>query len=314
MEKKKKNAGAMNYDLTHARHDRMHCLTPGLFRSLKRGERKKLKLDVTYTYGEGESVHFWGPEPLGADDLRVLQGLIAMAAVSGDLGRGIMLRRDTESTAGKQLRLFLDLQWDAIEKDAMVAKGSFRNLAYELGYTDIGGKQLKTIQASIKRLYAVSIFIEKDGKKCSSRILSEYASDEREGKLFVALNPRLAKAIAFGGKKDPETERIYQYTRIEMAEVRTLQADPARLIHQRLCGQIDPGKLKHFGLDTLCGYVWPDETNNPNTLKKRRQTIKKALAELSAAGWKVTEYTKGKWEIDRPKLTENQPPPPMERL
>ena len=30
----------------------MHCLVPGLFRSLKRGERKKLKLDVTYHYAE----------------------------------------------------------------------------------------------------------------------------------------------------------------------------------------------------------------------------------------------------------------------
>lgn len=62
------------FDLTHARHDPAHCLAPGLFRSLKRGERKRSKLDVTYTYGK-DSIRFWGPEPLGADDLRVLQGL-----------------------------------------------------------------------------------------------------------------------------------------------------------------------------------------------------------------------------------------------
>ncbi|WP_268915743.1 replication protein C, IncQ-type, partial [Aeromonas caviae] len=34
------------------RHDPAHCLAPGLFRSLKRGERKRLKLDVTYTHGD----------------------------------------------------------------------------------------------------------------------------------------------------------------------------------------------------------------------------------------------------------------------
>jgi hypothetical protein len=34
-----------------------------------------------------------------------------------------------------------------------------------------------------------------------------------------------------------------------------------------LCGWIDSGKAGRVELDTLCGYVWPDETTNPNTLK-----------------------------------------------
>ena len=299
MERKKENKIAKNYDLTHARHDRVHCLTPGLFRSLKRGDRKKLKLDVTYNYGKGESIRFWGPEPLGADDLRVLQGLVAMAAISGDNGYGIILRNDTESDIGKQLRSSLDLRWDAIEKDAMVVRGSFRNLAYELGYTDGGGKQIKNIQESIKRLYAVSIFIEKGGKMWSSRILSQYASDERESKLFVALNPRLAEAII--GKRP--------HSRIDMSEVRALQTDPARLIHQRLCGWIDPGKSACVELDTLCGYVWPNEVTNRKIVSKHRQTVKRALVELSIVGWTTMEYAKNKWEISRPTcvLTSDNP-------
>jgi hypothetical protein len=36
-------------------------------------------------------------------------------------------------------------------------------------------------------------------------------------------------------------------------------------------------------------------------MKKRRQTARKALAELAAVGWTVSEYAKGKWEISRPK-------------
>ncbi|MET3109463.1 hypothetical protein AAKU58_004320 [Oxalobacteraceae bacterium GrIS 1.18] len=53
MKKKDATVGEipMAFDLTHARHDPAHCLAPGLFRSLKRGDRKKLKLDVTYPYG-----------------------------------------------------------------------------------------------------------------------------------------------------------------------------------------------------------------------------------------------------------------------
>ena len=41
------------HSLSHVRHDPAHCLAPGLFRALKRGERKRSKLDVTYDYGDG---------------------------------------------------------------------------------------------------------------------------------------------------------------------------------------------------------------------------------------------------------------------
>ena len=249
MKQEKKGESAMSYDLTHARHDPVHCLAPGLFRSLKRGDRKRFKLDVTYIYGE-DSIHFWGPEPLGGDDLRTLQGLVAMAAISGDNGRGIMLHHDSESKAGQQLRLLLDMRWEAIEKDAMVAKGSFRQLAKEIGYAEDGGSQFRTIQESIERLWAVSVSVERGSKRQGFRILSEYASDDQKNKLFVAINPRLADAIV--GNRP--------HTRIEMAEVRLLKSDPARLIHQRLSAWIDPGKSGKIEIDTLCGYIWPDIT------------------------------------------------------
>ncbi|EHD3444945.1 replication protein C, partial [Escherichia coli O152] len=111
-----------------------------------------------------------------------------------------------------------------------------------------------------------------------------------------ALNPRIAEAIL--GHRP--------YARIDMAEVRVLQTDPARLMHQRLCGWIDPGKSGRVELDTLCGYVWPDEAN-AEAMKKRRQTARKALAELAAVGWVVNEYAKGKWEIKRPGPTATAP-------
>lgn len=55
------------HSLSHVRHDPAHCLAPGLFRALKRGERKRSKLDVTYDYGataSGSSSRGrsrWGP-------------------------------------------------------------------------------------------------------------------------------------------------------------------------------------------------------------------------------------------------------------
>ncbi len=122
----------MKYDLTHARHDRAHCLAPGLFRSLKRGDRKRLKLHVAYEYGDKRRIEFKGPEPLGVDDLRILQGLVAMAGPSG-----LILSPEPKTEKGKQLRLVLEPKWEAVKQDALVVKGSYRTLAREIGYANI---------------------------------------------------------------------------------------------------------------------------------------------------------------------------------
>lgn len=280
--KKQKGVAVNKHDLTHARHDPAHCLAPGLFRSLKRGERKRNKLDVVYDYGDGKSIEFSGPEPLGADDLRILQGLVAMAGPGG-----LVLSPEPQTKGGQQLRLFLEPKWEAVQQDAMVVKGSYRALAREIGYAN--PDDTKPVRDCIERLWKVSIIAQNGRKRQGFRLLSEYASDEQEGKLYVALNPLIARAVMGGG----------QHVRISMDEVRALQTDPARLLHQRLCGWIDPGKSGRAELDTLCGYVWPDVANH-EAMKKRRQTARKALAELAGVGWKLDEYVKGKWRIERP--------------
>jgi hypothetical protein len=281
--KKQKGVAVNKHDLTHARHDPAHCLAPGLFRSLKRGERKRNKLDVVYDYGDGKSLEFSGPEPLGADDLRILQGLVAMAGPGG-----LVLSPEPQTEAGRQLRLFLEPKWEAVQQDAMVVKGSYRALAREIGYAN--PDDTKPIRECIERLWKVSIIAQNGRKRQGFRLLSEYASDEQDGKLYVALNPLIARAVMGGG----------QHVRISMDEVRALHTDPARLLHQRLCGWIDPGKSGRVELDTLCDYVWPDEVTNVNAIKKRRQTARKALSELAGVGWMVSEYAKGKWRIERP--------------
>ncbi|MEW5679963.1 replication protein C, IncQ-type [Comamonas kerstersii] len=270
------------HSLSHVRHDPAHCLAPGLFRALKRGERKRSKLDVTYDYGDGKRIEFSGPEPLGADDLRILQGLVALGGP-----KGIILTPEPTADLPKQLRLFLKPKFDAEVQDALVVRESLTSLLSEIGLTD-GGDNIKAIKACLMRMANVTVVVTKGSQQRSFHLLS-YAFDEEDGRLFVALNPQITEAIL--GKRP--------YTRIEMAEVRALQTDAARLIHQRLCGWIDPGKARCVELDTLAGYVWPDETN-AEAMKKRRQKVRKALAELVDVGWNVSEYAKGKWEIRRP--------------
>ena len=120
------------HELTHVRHDPAHCLAPGLFRALKRGERKRSKLDVTYDYGDGKRIEFSGPEPLGADDLRILQGLVAMAGPNGGHFRKritayVKPARMPESTplGWEHINLTGDYLWRSSTK---VGAGKFRPL------------------------------------------------------------------------------------------------------------------------------------------------------------------------------------------
>ena len=271
------------HDLTHARHDPAHCLAPGLFRSLNRGERKRGKLDVTYAFGEGETMRFVGFEPLGADDMRLLQGIVALGGPNG-----ILLTTEPSTATGQQLRLFLEPRFEAIAQDALVVRESLPKLLSETGMTD-GGDNIKAIKASLLRMSNVTVIATKGQRQVSFHLMS-HAFDKADGRMWVALNPRIAEAVL--GRRP--------FARINMAEVRALQTDPARLMHQRLCGWIDPSKAGRVELDTLCGYVWPDEVTNINAIKKRRQTARKALAELASVGWKLDEYAKGKWRIERP--------------
>ena len=278
----------MSFDLTHARHDPAHCLTPGLFRSLKRGERKKIKLDVTHKYGN-DSLRFTGFEPLDGGDLRLLQGLVAM---SGPVG--ILLSPEPKTEIGKQLRLLLDPQFDAAEKNARVVKSTISKLLTETGMTD-SGDNIKSIVASLHRMANITVLVQKGTRQAVFHLLS-YAFDSDDGKLLVALNPRVTEAVL--GERS--------FTHIPMAEVRSIKSDPARLIHQRLCGWIDPGKAGKVEIETLCGYVWPDEADNSNTIKTRRQTVRKAMAELAGLGWTIDEYARNKWSIERPAASKSK--------
>lgn len=287
---RRQGAGVVVHDLTHARHDPGHVLAPALFRSLGPRDRKRLKLDVTYIHGD-DQIEFRGHEPLGADDLRVLQGLVAMAGPEG-----LLLRDDgTGSDGAQQLLLDLFTPPGAIvtaekKPDTLVVRDSFRALARAVGM-DEGGASIKQIRKSVERLFGVTIFVERRKKRTGMRLLSAYASDEGSGDLYVALNPRIAGAIL------GDT----QHVRIELAEVRGLESDPARLIHQRLCGWIDPGKTRRATMETLMGYAWPDPPT-PAAVRKRRVKVRAAMEELRQVGWSITEDPELTFDIGRPPL------------
>lgn len=279
-------------DLTHARHDRAHVLAPGLFRSLAPGDRKKLKLDVAYDFGNGDRLEFGGKDPLGVLEMRVLQGLVAMAGPDGL----VLEDHDKASEAGGQLMLDLfepdpAVQAAKLKPPSLVIRDSLRRLAREIGMSE-DGASLKQIRLAIERMFGVTIFVQTGKRRLGMRMLASYASDEGTGDLYVALNPRIASAIM----------GVAPYARIDLEEVRQLESDPARLMHQRLCGWIDPGKSGEIGIDTLAEYVWPDQPSSENARRTRRTRIRRSIKEICGLGWQVEEIKSGVWRFIRPKL------------
>ncbi|VCW27808.1 hypothetical protein BANRA_04720 [Escherichia coli] len=196
---------------------------------------------------------------------------------------GLVASPEPKTEGGRQLRLFLEPKWEAVTADAMVVKGSYRALAKEIGAeVDSGGRS--STQDCIERLWKVSIIAR---MAASGRGFGccRYASDEADGRLYVALNP----------SRRPSRWRpacAHQHGRGAGAGQRNRPPATSG------CGWIDPGKTGKASIDTLCGYVWPSEASG-STMRKRRQRVREALPELVALGWTVTEFAAA--HITRPK-------------
>ncbi len=174
--------------LTHALHDPMHCLAPGLFRSLKRGDREKFKPDVTYRYGDRNAPRFIGFEPLGADDMRLLQGLVGLVGLTGS--NGVILTAAPTGDLPEQLRLGLSPKLDAKDSDGLVVRHHIIRLMAEIGWHD-SGENIRTVKASLVRMSNVTVIIDSGPRRASFHLMS-HAFDAEDGKLFVCLNPQLA--------------------------------------------------------------------------------------------------------------------------
>ena len=265
----------------------MHCLAPGLFRAIAPGQRRRDKLAVIYRLDNGNQIEFSGPEPLGADDLRVLQGLVALAGLESQGGK---IEPVASGETGEILRDLLQLRGIANQQDVLVVKSSLRKLAKEIGYAN--PRDTNTVRRCVERLWKVSVIAQVAGQRSGFRLLANYASDALTDGLFVALNPLLTSAIMGSGR----------YVRIDMTEVRRLSGSITRLLHQRLCAWVDVGQSRTVQLDTLVAYVFPEEASMA-THRKRQSRVRKALDELAELGWSISEHAKGRFTIGRPALS-----------
>jgi hypothetical protein len=300
------NAGAPALSLVldslrYGWHDPAHCLA-GLFLSLAPGDYGRGKLDLTYLVGSmGESIRFRGPDPLGAPEMRVLQALTALTRLRDDGGNRTVVGEHPISPATKVLRRNLRIRRVNYDDPtpAIFIRTSLRQLVALIGHEPRGGGGVRATREALERLASVTIVFRsapRAGKRrrVNYNLLAAYESEEGgANRVHVALNPRLTLAIL---GQSPHAV-------IDLREVRELP-DPAAILHQRLCGWVDPGAQRQVALDTMCNYIWGD-TAVANTQSQHRTRARNALAEIASVGWSVEEYAPERFTLGRPPIEGN---------
>ena len=278
----------------HARVDPSHCLTDGLFRPLKKGSYKGLSLDVKYMYKE---YTFWWRNytPLSITDQTVFLAVHRLAAEKGRVDR---VGPNDDNPTMVEVRNALSMRYDASSLECFVLKTTFYEVAQTMGIT-IAGNNYDMIRDSLFRLSGVSfvIFKNDDEKKpfWQTNLFSQLAGVD--GKLVIAINPMLSKALAGG-----------QSTFVNMNEQRLLNSDVARRLHVWLSSWARDGILRKIELDSLVPHVWGN-TVDGSALRSRRHSLRKALKELNELpGWICVESEDSTMlTIKRPKLNNDEP-------
>lgn len=244
-------------------------------------------LDVTYVSGKETPVtmHFAGPERLGASDLRVLLGLSALAGWHASAGCGIrqMLH------LGYQARRGLQLTGDAAKEKALAIPLPLRQFVTRIGYRSAGGAITNQVLLTLQRLASVTVHETYAGYCGSYRLISLREHPHEPRTLLVGLNPRLRTVLP----------RQKNYVQLDCHKAFAARSDAALLLLARLTW-INTGSMRKIGLSTLCGYVYDGEAPSRGAEHHRRRTVRKALGELTELGWRVTMESGQTFQILRP--------------
>lgn len=256
----------------------------GLFRSVKSGTRAQ-RLDVEYE-AKGLRFRFMAPFLLGVDDMRVMQGIVAIACA-----------QNPKFTA--TLDEAVDDQFTQITRlltHTLDVCTTYDELARTIGYDAAGSSADTTIRNALERFFTVSVFIQPAGRKAArtfeaGHIFERLTSDGANQRVTVKLCSLLAFAVLGG----PGT-----YMRDDLVEARKLKTDTTRLLHMHLAW-LAPGNSANVGLTTLVSYVYGNDSVTADTQRKRRARVIAAVKKIAEElGWVATRSRSG-YRITRPR-------------
>jgi len=214
------------YKLTEARMAQAFANADNLFCCYPKGKQYKRVLNIHYVMGQdgNGSFDFQGPEQLDPTDLRVFQGVVALACI--DFYRVGIVEMMRE--AGKHKNRLI-LTGDAIDQILFAVRFKLSDFAQEIGYARPSADTLERIRNSLARLGRVIVRAERPnflGKpfQGSYQMLSGYWEDSATRDVVVVLNPELTASVW----------RKKSFLKMDMREIRALKSDAAHLLHHRL--------------------------------------------------------------------------------
>lgn len=256
----------------------------GLFRSVKPGAREQ-RLEVEYEAKDKLLYRFDGPCLLGVDDMRVMQGIIAIACA-----QNVEFTSRFDAESGDQFEKITMLLSRKLDMHT-----TYDELARMIGYSASGSGADMTIRNALERLSTVRISIEPTGRTRrhtfnAGHIFERLSSDDTNKLVAVKICPLLAFAVLGG----PGT-----YMRSDLVEARKLKTDSSRLLHMHL-SWLTPGNSFKIKTDTLVSYVYGKEKVTADAQRKRRARAIEGLKKLaSELGWIVTQ-NRSVFQVTRP--------------
>lgn len=174
------------------------------------------------------------------------------------------------------------------------------------------GSAYDELEPRLKRLFWISYAAEgmngnRRWSRGGSRLLSFHyvEGDDRERSIVITFNERLARImLGYADPDDPEAKPRRWYAKINLGERFALKSDIARMLHRLFSVWIDEpkrsgpkrrrgrrspvGEALPVKVDTLIGHIYgPDPVAEP-TIRKRRERVRKALAEIAKLeAWSV---------------------------
>lgn len=257
----------MNKPASYAKHDPATAIA-GLFRPLRRGERREAKLDISITFNRA-TLRFIGFEPLGIDDEDVLLAVMAEAGLDGKT-----LDPDPTGPIGQALVQALQPTGLARSARRIMVNTTVYRLMRNIGLAQSGTNH-RHVKASLVRLANFQTVITTAEGSAQENLLAWI--EHSDGTLRIALNHALASAILG-----------HQYVIIGLHERRTLTSESAKALHSWLSATIRQGETQKSRLDTLADHVW-GQSANPACVRKRRQRLLAALQQIAELPrWRVT--------------------------
>lgn len=260
-----------------AKLHRCIVLMDGLFKgAVKSDKGARPQVERAKDFDNGKVMaRYIGPQ-LGADDLRLLQAVLALATVAPRTGTG-----------GR-----------ASPQPPMKVQSTLEALGQAAGYKAAGSGAVNKVLLNCLARFAqgklawestpaLSVkgqpLIAQDSSGASLPYRRGLTRGTGRATLSLVLHPLLATAIRAGRAKT-------HFLQLDMNEVRRLTSDAALLLHHRLC-HLNLGEEAEHGVDKLVGYVAGEDASalTRHQWRHDRKKLDTALHELEQIGWGTSD-------------------------